>query len=399
MILNSTLSSRQGWPWRACIALLLLLSVAVMHIEFSDAPQDTGTRPSESGLQREKKSSLQISWLNSTTGPFIRPLLTCGDVKPTKKLVFVHVLKTAGTTLRAFFADYAKKCGTGWAEMQCSAPDVNSIGIGRGEWRSRNKRNPCAMKKFVLRSGESKWHTQPIENGFVEENIDIMGGHIPLGTGNVWTNVEEDSMDGQLLYVQYIAFFRNAATKYVSGEAFWKPEKKLSDLVDETKEKVRKEVSSGQYHKKYDVYLTTPAQREEIESQGQRMSIEDQALRIMVNLIRHDVTVGITERLPQSMELLQQLIDNSGNASDLFVRYGMRSKDSKEGGSSSIKVNPSRISSSTVMKVLKKDGHFMAQLLECVKFEQQISDFALALHLRQHSSLGMPNKKRKTQVG
>jgi len=345
---------------------------------------------SERGFLQEKKPPLQLSWMNASSGPFVRPISTCGSSKQYEgKLVFVHVLKTAGTTLRAFFADYARKCKVGWAEMQCSAPDVNSIGIGMGEWRSRKKRNPCLLKRFVPRSGKFSWHTHmhTINNTFVEENADIIGGHIPLGTGNVWTKVKDETRDGKLKNVNYITFFRNAATKYVSGEAFWKPEKTLSDLVAETKAKVQKEVSLEHYHTKYSTYLITPSQREEMESRGHRLSIEDQALTIMLNLIRHDVTVGITERLPQSLELLQRLIDSSGNVTDLFVRYGMRSGSSRMGSSSSTQINPSKISSSTVLKELKKDAAFMTDLLECVKYEQQMSDFALALHSRQYANL------------
>ena len=179
-----------------------------------------------------------------------------------------------------------------------------------------------------------------------------------------------------------------------SGEAFWKPELSLADLLSETKEKVRKAARTRSYHGRYDTYLITPAQRSDMAREGEgrsRTAIDERALMVMSNLVKHEVVVGITERLSDSMELLRRLIDNDGDVADLFVRYGLRDGGERDGAGyeqgDGMKINPSKISSSTVMLELRKDERFMRDLLEVVKYEQQVSDFAMALHLRQHASL------------
>ena len=109
-----------------------------------------------------------------------------------------------------------------------------------------------------------------------------------------------------------------------SGEAFWKPELSLADLLSETKEKVRKAARTRSYHGRYDTYLITPAQRSDMAREGEgrsRTAVDERALMVMSNLVKHEVVVGITERLSDSMELLRRLIDDDGDVDTTTSRF------------------------------------------------------------------------------
>lgn len=350
------------------VALLRLL----VRLPDNDASSIIGLPP-KGGYVRMKDP---LAYLNVTVVPAYPPvqsLFSCqaeslgtDDPSESHKLVFLHVLKTAGTTLRQYLAKYASKCHLGWLEVQCSAPDPSTIGPLSEEWVSRAQRSPCKAKSHVLRSGLKRRKTEPVRNGFVSSSIDIMGGHMPLGTGRAWPSASGEDR------AHYISFFRNAATKYVSGESFWKPETDLNELVKETKQKVHRALQRNEYHNKYAIYLLTPEQRDKYSG-----SISEGSVQVMVNLLERNVLAGVTERMDQSMELLQNLVDNGPKATDIFQER--------------IEANPSKLSSSTVMDELVQDVEFMSELLECVKFDQQISDFAVALHLRQYASIERVN--------
>jgi hypothetical protein len=116
--------------------------------------------------------------------------------------------------------------------------------------------------------------------------------------------------------------------------------------------------------------------------------------------------------MSDSLLLLRTLIDENGEATELFEEFGMapeedRSKEHtkhesrprlKQGmmaraerieaepaGESELPlvINPSELSTRSIVRQLKKDAMLFLDALEFVRYEQQISDFALAMHIRQ----------------
>ena len=58
-------------------------------------------------------------------------------------------------------------------------------------------------------------------------------------------------------------------------------------------------------------------------------------------------------------------------------------------------INPSKLSTRSIVRKLKEDDRLFLDVLEFVRYEQQITDFALALHLRQFKD--RPTVKVKTR--
>ena len=113
--------------------------------------------------------------------------------------------------------------------------------------------------------------------------------------------------------------------------------------------------------------------------------MEEKVERIKKNILAYNVTVGIVERMSESMEMLQYLLDGDGEATPTFREFGLKERDeeAREGR----RGNRSPVSASALLEHLRKDEEFYGKLLEYVKYEQQITDFALDVHVRQHESI------------
>lgn len=260
--------------------------------------------------------------------------------------------------------------------------------------RSTGRRQPCRLLKIVRRNGNFQKMNIKIYNRLLREHVDIIGGHIPLGVGErVWPGhntsscsvmMNETNENRRYRDVRYVAFFRNALQKYISGVSY------QTRTRGGAAAKIRLAMNSswvqGSHHSKYSAYLITPEQRQMYEQFNMDISKDGETVQIMANLIHFDVSVGITERLSHSMEILEDLFDANKGINGLFARYGGELLQKNKSNSSEVRLNPSRVSSSEMWSNLKNESYLTMKLLEFVKYEQQITDFALALHMRQHRS-------------
>jgi hypothetical protein len=100
----------------------------------------------------------------------------------------------------------------------------------------------------------------------------------------------------------------------------------------------------------------------------------------------------MTERMPASLEILHYLIDSDDGARDLFEAEGMPNKGGQQISEVRIR-NPAEIPTSAVLSELAKDPVFYIKLLEYVKYEQQVTEFALQIHIHQHESISFKHEK------
>mmetsp|Transcript_47517 Transcript_47517/g.143791 ORF Transcript_47517/g.143791 Transcript_47517/m.143791 type:complete len:508 (-) Transcript_47517:1110-2633(-) len=336
------------------------------------------------------------------------------------RLVFVHVFKTAGSTMREFFADYSRRCSAGWAVLiGCTRLNPDSLlgyDDGGGTWRARKAgkhAGGCIIKKSVSRAdGLEDGNWTKVMGSRLAEEFDMFGGHLPLGTGSVWGDMGDGGglprVGGKLTYV---AFFRNAVSKYLSGISFVTQAGRPPKAMAHIKDSVPGMLARGQYQCKFADYLVTPQQHmvDRIEGRTGPRSNEEQALRVMMNLLKFDVIVGLTERMSDSLRMLEALMDEEGDATDIFDKYGREREglptafgegtpadsaiaDAGKGGNSTgtRKANQSKLSTADLMKAVMEERPLLfADILEYTKYEQQITDFALALHTRQMKSFGI----------
>mmetsp|Transcript_17126 Transcript_17126/g.38572 ORF Transcript_17126/g.38572 Transcript_17126/m.38572 type:complete len:171 (+) Transcript_17126:1006-1518(+) len=159
----------------------------------------------------------------------------------------------------------------------------------------------------------------------------------------------------------------------------------------EVKDRILSASKNKKYNIRYADYLKTLWQTEKSRQHhrhlGNSKSSEDTAKiarLVMQNLVDYNVIIGITENYSDSLEILQHLMDPTGNVTEVFTEHGMRDQ---EGNFHTWSSNPSLVSSSAVMKEIKNDRETYGALMEHVKFEQMIYNFALALHKKQYEAV------------
>ena len=367
-------------------------------------------------------------------GPKLDPIFRC-TTKPTfrrNKLVFVHVFKTAGSTIRNFFDAYSDWCFAGWAiVVGCATVDADTIGSNRREglsphdddiWNATNPipgEPPCCLKRTWNRTGSKRWKMD-VENRYVAQELDIIGGHLPLGVEDVWKKTAHLSTEVQnSIGVTYLTFIRNAVDKLVSGTSYKTKDPTVDGVVDKIRTDVEQYLARGEYQAKYGEYFITPRQKKEYAQRGVTLTAEESAVEQMANLLEYNVVIGATERMSDSLHLLQSLIDEDGEATELFEEFGMVTYNktnnekpkltegmmkradnfdaggNKDDGEVPLVINPSKLSTRSIVRKLKEDDQLFLDVLEFVRYEQQITDFALALHLKQLK--GSPPMKAKAK--
>ncbi|KAI2509607.1 hypothetical protein MHU86_4726 [Fragilaria crotonensis] len=310
------------------------------------------------------------------------PMWACSDEVRPKKLIFNHIYKTAGSSMRGLLSEYGLVCNaSGVMVVSCSGLTSDSLD-NRTTWYSSGGGGPDVhhRKKCQLKSAFDKQHMPlPLGDGtlktsFLEHNhIDMLYGHQPLGSAHGWRDAA-----GEQVEAQYFTFFRDAMTKYVSAVQFGNRRKKLTlqAIVDVIKSQVSAERQQGKYHNTYATYLITPQQRRELSER--QATIQDRTTQALRNMMEYPIIICIVERMSDSLELLQYVMDSKDEIKRLFEMHGMGSPSSK------YRANKSKMSSAAVLEELKKDSAFMEEFREYVKYEDILCSFALKLHLRQH---------------
>jgi len=312
------------------------------------------------------------------------------------KLIFVHVFKTAGSTLRAFFRDYSTKCHKGWATIiSCSGAEMESF-RNNSDWGILSKGgHSCVLKDGVTRNGKDLFGRKKkkrkkkilerhrVNNSFLETHVDMFGGHLPLGCGDLLANPNQPEEKAN---VRYMTFVRDAVTKYLSGRMFVNKGHSKSWYIENLTKDINRDFERKEYHFRYENYLITPAQRESYRRNHITLSLEDKTELIIHNLIEYNVIIGVVERMSDSMELLKHYIDPINKMESLFVKYGMKDPVTGEIVRPREK-NTSPVSTSAVLAEIKNDKKLYEKLVEIVKYEQRITDFAVGLHSRQYNMI------------
>jgi hypothetical protein len=325
------------------------------------------------------------------TVPALKPLFMCNDPNSlpgapgrTQKLAFVHIFKTAGSSLRVFFRKYAEQCDAGWQVIiRCTGVEASSVKQRNSTWWHIENDAACVQKKGIMRGGGAMEDYASFNSHHLDTNVDILGGHMELGAAD-YSWVHHDDLT-------YISFFRNAASKFVSARMY-KKKRTLNEHVDVIRDVVEMEMKKNLYYEGYYNYLVTPFQKEEIALKGLNLTLPEKVTLMQKNLIDYNVVCGMTERMPASLEILHYLIDSDDSARDLFEAEGMPNKGGQQISEVRIR-NRAEIPTSAVLSELAKDPVFYTKLLEYVKYEQQVTEFALQIHIHQHESISFKREK------
>jgi hypothetical protein len=288
------------------------------------------------------------------------------------KFNFVHVFKTAGSTLRTFLHDYTARCPS---KSFATLSGCTSVSMQRA---SSDVWDHCILKdrrqkgkyKFVGRS--------PVPKHSLDA-FDIIGGHFRLGLMDYLPKPSQKTTNARVTNHRHLVFVRNATLKYISGKVYIKKNAVKNLTADFIIRDLQREVRHRRkHHSKYANYLLTPAQEDRM--RREKWSSETSARVMMQNLVEYNVTIGVTDDMRSSMNLLEAIMDPHGHVPDLFVRYG----GGRSNVTKSTKRNASPISSEVILETIRRNHpSTYDDVVEFVKYEQQVTDFAVAFQQLQ----------------
>ncbi|KAL7528120.1 hypothetical protein ACHAWF_002444 [Thalassiosira exigua] len=317
---------------------------------------------------------------------------TCGDqddeakdvssgVKP--MFAFVHVYKTAGSSLRDFFKSYSALCRKSWMTLiSCTKVKASSL-RSDANWKN------CKAKEVVdgRRGRDEQLHYPTVNNTVLKESFDLYGGHFRIGTGDyIFGTGEQKSISSPP--ARHIVFLRDPSARYVSGVLYKQKEKETDVTMEGAVKLIKKRVLGDRKKNNYWVsslsYLLTPDQAE-VSSPSNATTHQKEVGMAIHNLLRYNAIVGMSERMPESIDILQHALLSDKFTSEgreekvkemfqTFARSDVRSNVSKRRG----------VSTEAVLDELKKDPEFVKAFEEYLKYEQMITDFAWKMHLMQH---------------
>lgn len=375
-----------------------------------------------------------------------------------KKLLFVHVFKTAGSTMRAFFEFFGRKCSNTGVSIvsQCSGLNVlvqaKDGHIDESVWTNHGGVGECVLQTFQPRHGDPSWmHTSDNEEtqqqqqqqrvsgkprlagSFLRATTDVLIGHFPLGVHERWlVNNNSSSINESMtrkeedFSYQYVVFFRDPLNKLVSGYLYGNrmrhnltTEQAATELYDRVREKQNVQKL---YHDGYSSYLLTPSQKREIGRLYKggikntiAITIQHNMALIKSNLLGMRVMIGIVEQMTSSLAILRHLIDGRGelNAawkaldttspaaakhptplhqySPMSEPSSMSNEQLQQNKQRPFTLNKSRLSTTKIARLLLERDP--ALLSEHLRYEQDLYDFAMQIHIRQYHATIMGTSK------
>ena len=323
--------------------------------------------------------------------PSIQPLWTCSNTHlnrhGTTKVIFVHVYKTAGSTFRMLFGNYARRCKFGITIVAHCSDLAAKYMVNGTEWKNRD--GSRCRHKGLTRKGRAI--RQTITRKELDKDVDIAIGHLPLGLS--WGTSTTKAPSRELSTadkIQYICFFRSPMEKYVSGVIYAnKQHKGYPATVEATVKKIKafvtSEIKHGKYRESYAAYLLTPWDKDK-----KPPTAQDRTERVLQNLVQYPTVIGIVEQMDSSLELILHVIDQGNEVTSLFQLA------SSSGSNKGVVKNKSHgVDTKEVVAVLQEDPEFYAMLQEYLQYDATVYNFAVELHNRQHDWLVQEKRRRK----
>lgn len=286
--------------------------------------------------------------------------------------MFVHVFKTAGSTMRQFFHDYAARCPSRSYATLTSCTAVSLQRANSDNW------SPCLLKDGS-HDGKFRYiNRRPVRKEGLH-SFDMIGGHFRLGLMNHLRKYPEKPNSATTNH-RYLVFVRNAALKYISGKVYIKKGHAQNLTAQFIIHDLQREVRHRKkHHCKYANYLLTPTQEDE--RKRKKWNYAQSTRVIMQNMVDFNVTIGVTDDMRSSINILESIMDPLGHIADLFVGYGGGNANNQ---TKVKKHNISPLSSESILEVLRQEHPTTFEdLMEFVKYEQQVTDFAVAFQQLQ----------------
>lgn len=322
---------------------------------------------------------------------------------------FVHIYKTAGTTMRQFFHEFSYMCHKTWMSLARCTNTEDSIQKG-SKWkgcvieevadgRRGFKEHIIPSDKNWVRPSERRYIK--INNRVLSESVDIFGGHIRIGSGDWLFPLDSSLYDHSTVIqnvtiptaerVRYIVFLRDPMERYVSGHLYQNKVKNkgqsLNQIVDRIKKSLVDSAASHSYFTKSFSYLLTPSQEMECKrlDKGRLMEetmkllpkfeakqlqlqsssafmAETKAKMAIQNLVHYNAIIGMTERMTESMAILKHILMQNSEESIREAVEGIFRKFAPEPSTEKVENNVNALNLSQTNRSDSPNGGYKANV-------------------------------------
>ncbi len=333
------------------------------------------TSPSIFGLSERLRFS-PPDWDTEKGRLKLYPMWSCDDDTSTRrnKVFYLHMSRSAGSTMRPFFRAYSKVCQRSIAAVNiCVDLGIESTS-GNDQWQN-GELSPYAATECLL-SGPTSRDGDAIEsqlNGRVssqfltENDFDVLTGNIPLGS-HMWTEQA----------VLYVVMIRQPMARFVSEMIFRYGSERMSipELVALVQRTTATRLQAKNYRDSYSSYFITPEQKKWADVENIELTTETRMNLALNNLVSNKVLVGLVERLPESLQMIQYAIDSNHEVDNLFTFFASPIE--------TVSIMQGNNRTNDVIKAIEEDETLHAHLQELLKYESRFYEYAHQLHEHQY---------------
>jgi hypothetical protein len=384
---------------------------------------------------------LQPLWTTNVSSFNAMEVETIDDTLINKrKLIFIHTSRTAGSTIRAVLLGFASQYPSPLTLLSISRCFDLSIHFMEGDDRWRNGRysltdtagSDCLWSLHETlpsptsgmdsstnhSSTDGRWkptrtysrtNTGPndsLSSAFLQDtSVNIIAGQVPLGCDEFWyskRSLTSSPMDGRPsaallthpVHAQYVIFFRHPLDQFVSefmlrksggnGLGHANDTLTVDDAIRMLRETLERAASISHEHEPMYWEPTSahafiaPRQMEWVERFGVSWSPERRVNVTLSNLLQHDILVGLVERMPESLSMLQYLLDPEKQMSAVFQFF-----TSEENVSHLANVATLNRTNEIVDRI-RHDRTLLSMVEQFIQHEMKIYSLAKQIHERQY---------------
>ncbi|KAL7576685.1 hypothetical protein ACA910_005611 [Epithemia clementina (nom. ined.)] len=359
----------------------------------------------------------------------LQPMWTChsNHNRSTNKLVYLQMVRSGTTMIRALLKAYAQVCHAGlamvtecldlgWPSLVVNDDDKKNNDTSNTSWVNSAVGSPHYMSECQLTALEERNGTShdfdfnesnPVSTHLLQEHgVDILAGFLPLGSAARWkqtppTQHDDDNNDkstrpesSSMVDARYVVFLRDPLSRFVSQWLMppWTANGTISTVLSNIHRAVtlRRTRPRPRYHRheKISNILITPEQRYWAEQENVEWTWERQVNVSKANLIHHNVLVGILERTKESLALLQYVMDGEYKLSAAFSLFASSSSSS---ASDKIPIfhemKQTRERTRQVVQAIRSNATMHALMDDYLRYEYEIYNFALQVNEVQCSMI------------
>jgi hypothetical protein len=318
-----------------------------------------------------------------------------------RKLIFLHMSRTGGSTVRGLLKAYGAKCRVNVAAVS-RCIDLNLRTMKNADvWRngrdSYASGQSCFLTHVSNRTDDPKLRTKgkPLTDVSVSSTklqamqIDVLMGRLAVGSDVYWYTIDTAG-NQKPASAQYVAFLRDPLERYVSDVMSQTPHSgalSIEEAVATVYAAALDASRQGRYLVHYSNYLISPQQKAWVEEHSVFWTPERRVNLTLKNLASQNVIVGLVERMSESIKLLSHVLDKDHEAVDMF-QFFSASENVKKLANVATKNRTVAIA-----ETIRRDMSMSLVIEEYLKHDRLIYDFAVRQHEAQMNQLRkMPSR-------